>query len=404
MCVNPCKNGNPCARNAECQAQNHRAVCICPAGLIGDPFTNCFAEDIVVKPECTSDSECSSTTSCINQRCHNPCAERNPCAGNAECRVSQHRPLCYCPLGWGGDPQTQCYKRKRVQLCTYIDSSIFTYSPHVSYANIAECKSDSDCPYDKACYNEKCLNPCTHGPTQCGRGADCLAQNHRAHCVCPLGTQGNPLISCVRGVCQYNEDCRDDEACDRLNRVCRPVCDLDSCALTARCEGRHHQPVCNCQPGTTGNPYVECSGYREQPQCTVDSDCPSQLACINVHCENPCAKSDVCSPQQTCTVLDTLPLRTVMCRCPIDTTTDNAGRCVPVQPDQPGCRIDDECSDSDKCISGTCILACRVEQCGVNAQCLSKSHRAICTCAPGYEGNPHIECSPSKPCLKFNFY
>lgn len=112
VCVNPCQNGNPCARNAECQAQNHRAVCQCPAPLIGDPFTNCFAEDIVVKPECTSDSECSETTSCINQRCRNPCADRNPCAGNAECRVSQHRPLCYCPLGWGGDPQVQCYKRK----------------------------------------------------------------------------------------------------------------------------------------------------------------------------------------------------------------------------------------------------------------------------------------------------
>lgn len=260
---------------------------------------------------------------------------------------------------------------------------------------LAECKSDSDCPYDKACYNDKCLNPCTHGPTQCGREAECLAQNHRANCVCPQGTQGNPLISCVRGVCQYNEDCRDDEACDRLNRVCRPVCDADSCAPTARCEGHRHQPVCTCQPGTTGNPYVECAGYRDQPQCVTDSDCPSQLACVNARCENPCAKSDVCAPQQTCTVIDTSPLRTVMCRCPVDMIIDSSGRCVPIRQEQPGCRSDDECADSDKCISGTCILACRVEQCGINAQCLSKTHRAICTCAPGYEGNPHIECSPS---------
>lgn len=111
-CVNPCSNGSPCARTAECLAQNHRAICSCPAGLIGDPFTNCFAEQIVVKPECRSDSECSSTQSCINERCQNPCADRNPCAGNAECRVAQHRPLCSCPAGWGGDPQVQCYKRE----------------------------------------------------------------------------------------------------------------------------------------------------------------------------------------------------------------------------------------------------------------------------------------------------
>lgn len=240
------------------------------------------------------------------------------------------------------------------------------------------------------------MNPCKYGSTQCARDAKCLAQNHRANCVCPAGTQGNPLISCVRGVCQYNEDCLDDEACDRLNRVCRPVCDSDSCAPTARCIGQKHQPVCNCQSGTSGNPYVECSSYREQPQCTADAECPSQLACINQRCENPCAQSNVCSPQQTCSILDTLPLRTIMCRCPADMITDSSGRCVPIRQDQPGCRSDDECADADKCILGTCLLACRVERCGINAQCLSKNHRGMCSCAPGYVGNPHIECSPSK--------
>lgn len=49
---------------------------------------------------------------CINQRCQDPCAEANPCAGNAECRVRNSRPICSCPTGWGGDPQVQCYRRK----------------------------------------------------------------------------------------------------------------------------------------------------------------------------------------------------------------------------------------------------------------------------------------------------
>lgn len=263
----------------------------------------------------------------------------------------------------------------------------------------ADCTSNNDCPYDKACYNQRCLNPCTNDPsTSCGRNAQCLPQNHRANCVCPAGTQGNPLISCITGVCQYNEDCPDDEACDRLNRVCRPVCDSESCGDSALCKGQRHQPVCSCPQGARGNPYIEC--HREvlqqppQPECRVDADCPSQLACFSEHCESPCAKSNVCTPEQTCSVLDTLPLRTVTCKCPEDTITDSTGHCVAIPNDNPVCRVDNDCGDTDKCIRGTCMLACLVEHCGTNALCTSTEHRASCKCATGYFGNPLIECSP----------
>lgn len=265
-----------------------------------------------------------------------------------------------------------------------------------SILKIAECKVNSDCPYDKACYNEKCFNPCTYAGTQCGRDAECVAENHRANCICPVGMQGNPLIACVRGICQYNEDCPDDEACDRLNRVCRKVCDIDSCAQNAICEGRKHQPVCVCGPGLLGNPYIECSRQFDQPECTSDSNCPNTLTCVNRRCENPCARSDICDSQQTCTVLDTAPIRTIMCKCPPDTISDAQGNCRAIRHEEIGCRSDDECSDSDKCIQGSCIIACSVDRCGINAQCLSKQHRGLCSCPPGYTGNAHIECSPSK--------
>lgn len=115
VCINPCLD-NPCARNAECTVNNHKSTCICPSGLIGNPFINCYQESVQITPECTSDYQCSNTEACINQRCENPCAENNPCFGNAECRVSNHRPLCSCPQGWGGDPKVQCYKRKYISL------------------------------------------------------------------------------------------------------------------------------------------------------------------------------------------------------------------------------------------------------------------------------------------------
>lgn len=72
--------------------------------------------------------------------------------------------------------------------------------------------------------------------------------------------QGDPMLACIAAVCQYNEDCASHEACDRLNRVCRPVCDEDTCASSAVCIGKDHQPTCVCPHGTSGNPYIECNG------------------------------------------------------------------------------------------------------------------------------------------------
>lgn len=220
-------------------------------------------------------------------------------------------------------------------------------------------------------------------------------QQHRANCVCPQGTQGDPLISCISGLCQYNEDCADHEACDRLNRVCRPVCDDQSCGKNAMCHGRKHQPTCTCRDGTVGNPFVECNTQRDppKPDCTIDTECASQLACINQRCENPCARSQICSRDQTCTVSDTNPLRTLICKCPVDMVADANGNCKPIAVGEPGCKSNFDCPDSDICVRGSCSLACKVEPCGINAQCLSQNHRGQCSCARGYEGNPLKECS-----------
>lgn len=68
----------------------------------------------------------------------------------------------------------------------------------------------------------------------------------------------------------------------------------------------------------------------ELPECTQDADCPSQRSCLQNRCQNPCAVSAVCSPAQECRVLDTLPLRTVVCVCPPDTIASKDGLCSPI--------------------------------------------------------------------------
>ena len=134
----------------------------------------------------------------------------------------------------------------------------------------AECKTDDDCPYDKTCRSGNCATPCLVGDIVCGRGAECTAIAHRGQCTCPPGTQGNPYVACISAVCHYNEDCADHEACDRFNRVCRPVCDDLTCAETATCIAKNHQPKCVCGPGLTGIPEVECTGKKKNEEFIAD--------------------------------------------------------------------------------------------------------------------------------------
>ena len=52
-----------------------------------------------------------------------------------------------------------------------------------------------------------------------------------------------------------------------------------------------------------------------EPECRVDSDCPSRLACLNEVCRNPCTTLNPCGVNAECTVQNTLPQRTMVCMC-----------------------------------------------------------------------------------------
>lgn len=47
----------------------------------------------------------------------------------------------------------------------------------------------------------------------------------------------------------------------------------------------------------------------------MDSDCASKLACFNGDCRNPCYEIKPCGAYAECTVVDTLPHRTMSCQC-----------------------------------------------------------------------------------------
>ena len=61
---------------------------------------------------CLINDECPLYAACRNRQCINPCAEDNPCAPSAICKVINHEPECTCPDGFIGSPLTDCRPRK----------------------------------------------------------------------------------------------------------------------------------------------------------------------------------------------------------------------------------------------------------------------------------------------------
>lgn len=90
-----------CGDGAQCvRVQNHRAVCECPKGYIGSPFTAC-------KPECYGDVDCpGGRPACFYGICKNPCD--GSCGVGADCNLRGLTPICSCPRDMTGDPFVSC--------------------------------------------------------------------------------------------------------------------------------------------------------------------------------------------------------------------------------------------------------------------------------------------------------
>jgi hypothetical protein len=95
--ANPCIP-SPCGHYAECRNNDGFPSCSCQAPYIGNP-PNC-------RPECSIHSDCLSNQTCINQKCQDPCP--GSCGFNAECKVINHIPTCFCSVDFTGDPFVSC--------------------------------------------------------------------------------------------------------------------------------------------------------------------------------------------------------------------------------------------------------------------------------------------------------
>lgn len=128
--------------------------------------------------------------------------------------------------------------------------------------------SHSECPSNKACVNQKCVDPCIGGV--CGVGARCEVFNHNPICSCSPGETGNPFESC--------------HLIPATGVVRQPInlCSPSPCGPFSICQVKQGHPVCSCVENYIGSPPY-C-----RPQCVLNNDCPHSKACIRERCEDPC--------------------------------------------------------------------------------------------------------------------
>lgn len=94
-----------------------------------------------------------------------PCLP-SPCGLYAECKNIRGSASCACQPNYIGSPPN----------CR------------------PECTINSECPSDKACFNEKCQDPCLGA---CGLNSKCSVFNHIAQCSCLENYNGDPFVSCI---------------------------------------------------------------------------------------------------------------------------------------------------------------------------------------------------------------
>lgn len=100
----------------------------------------------------------------------NPC-NPSPCGPNSQCRVINEQAICSCLPGYTNSPPN----------CR------------------PECTISSECNPEKACINQKCVDPC---PGSCGTNTNCATINHSPICSCKNGFTGDPFTTCYAIPCE----------------------------------------------------------------------------------------------------------------------------------------------------------------------------------------------------------
>eukprot|EP00121_Abeoforma_whisleri_P005603 Awhi_evm1s5082 len=318
---NPCSSVI-CLMSMECVVENNVGVCKCPAGFW---MSNNVCLDV---DECTdpSKSNCDINALCINT------------IGSFQCE---------CQGGYEGDGRT-CREIESVDPCADSPCGIEATCEVVNDRPVCSCPSGfSGDPFTRCLDVNECEDP---SKSNCDVNAVCINTNGSFHCDCQGGFEGDghtceETKSCRTCDFGYNDGCNDCK-CDKEGNS---QCTERKCII-------HTTPFCTFE-------------------CTSDSMCDGDQACISNERVDPCADSP-CGTGATCEVINHRPV----CSCPSGFSGNPFTRCLDI----------DECEDPSK------------SNCDENAVCFNTDGGFQCECQGGFEGDGHF-CEETKSCRTCNF-
>lgn len=186
-----------------------------------------------------------------------PC-KPSPCGPNSVCKILNEQAVCSCIPEYHGTPPN----------CR------------------PECIISSECANNRACIKQKCMDPCLG---QCGINSKCLVINHSPICTCMEHFTGDPFSRCFAMEMHLPE---------KQYNPCLP----SPCGPFSECRENYGVPSCTCLSNYMGAP-PNC-----RPECVINADCKSNLACINQKCIDPCPGS--CGIKAQCIVKTHMPICT----------------------------------------------------------------------------------------------
>lgn len=350
--LDPC-DPSPCGPNAQC----NNGICTCLPEYQGNPYEAC-------RPECVLSDECTRDKACQRNKCVDPCP--GTCGQNARCDVINHIPSCSCPDGYTGDPFVHCRISEppppktipcnpspcgpNSQCREVNDQAVCSCLPGYQGSPPGcrpECVVSAECSQDRACINQKCVDPC---PGSCGNRARCEVRNHSPICSCSEGETGDPF-----------QGCRLIPPEPVTRKPIIEPCNPSPCGPNSICRPVGESYTCNCLPEYIGSP-PNC-----RPECVINTDCRSTQACYNNKCIDPCPGS--CGENAECHVIS----HAVTCTCISGYIGDPFVQCV-VKTEE--------------------IKPCEPSPCGANAECKERNGAGACICLPDYQGNPYEGCRP----------
>jgi len=424
---------SPCGPGARCDLKgSNNAICSCPSGYTGDPFTGCRpgagsggfsggsggsggfsgssggfggssggssnfgissgsnfgssgfggssssglgGEACSRLSDCQFDRQCQGTPG----RCVDPClndveTSRPPCGRGADCKATRYKAVCSCPSTHTGDPFVSCRPFTPQDLCE--------------------------------------PNPC--GPNAfCKPGTDNLTGEDRPVCLCEEGYRGNGVTGCSRGECtslQHNT-CPDDRACYDSSCIdpCGPTfCGGGPCCNpTAQCRAVQHLAECSCPLGTEGEPRAgrggtcrrSASSRPDRPGLAGSGSGSGGIRGGSISAVTAETSGDLCQPNPCgqnaqCNVgSDRTRTARPVCTCPRGYTGNALQACIRGE-----CFNDEECSQSLACFDYQCKDPCLgpSTSCGSNSECKVSNHGPVCSCPQGYQGDPLSQCFRSR--------